>query len=58
MEAFLLGSLFGKARAAAGQDESLRVSVEEAHMCCGGPSAAEMLEAGKAITLAGAHAMQ
>ena len=51
VEAFLLGSLFGKARAAAGQDEMLRVSVEEAHMRCGGPTAAELLEAGKAITL-------
>ncbi|BDA43674.1 Intraflagellar transport protein 172 homolog [Coccomyxa sp. Obi] len=35
VETFLLGSLFGKARAAAGQDESLRMSVEEAHMRSG-----------------------
>ncbi|CAL8468379.1 g7919 [Coccomyxa elongata] len=32
----LLGAGDAKARAAAGQDESLRVPVEEAHMCCGG----------------------
>lgn len=50
METFLLGSLFGNARAAAGQDKTLRISVEEAHMRCGGPTAAELLEAGKAIT--------
>ena len=41
-----MGSLFGRARAAAGNDETLRRVVEQAHLRCGGPTAAQLLETG------------
>jgi len=47
VEAFLMGSEWGQARAAAGQDEELRRTVEEAYLRSGTPTAVELLEAGK-----------
>jgi hypothetical protein len=46
-----MGSMFKRARSAAGKDVTLRKAVEKAHLRCGGPTAAELLEAGEQANL-------
>lgn len=46
-----MGSMFGRARSAAGKDVTLRKAVEKAHLRCGGTTAAELLEAGEQANL-------
>lgn len=46
-----MGSEWDRARVAAGQDEELRRTVEERHLRSGGPTAAELLAAGKLQSL-------